>query len=57
MILDRNILIEIRDSARGQIIDDLNPDWADAYRALAVAADHLDAMTARITLVADKEAT
>jgi len=36
-------------------IPGLNPFWSHAYWALALAADHLDAMKARTTAVEDEK--
>lgn len=49
-IIQRSFLIQLRDAARGMATENLNPDWARAYLALADAADRLDAMHARCTV-------
>ncbi len=36
-------------------IPGLNPFWSHAYWALALAADHLDAMRARTTVLEDEK--
>jgi len=52
-IQDREVLQDIRDAARSMVCIDTNPEWADAYRNLAIAADHLDAMWARVEVRTD----
>lgn len=49
-ITDRSFIQELRDTAKGMCTNNLNPDWARAYEALADAADRLDAMQARLEL-------
>lgn len=49
-IIERPYLQELRDTAKGMVAGNLNPEWARAYQALADAADRLDAMEARCTL-------
>jgi hypothetical protein len=51
---DRETLIDIRDSALSFENVVGNESWREAYRRLASAADHLDAMIAR-TLVKAEE--
>ena len=46
-LMQRENLQDIRETAHGMTVANLNPHWVEAYRALAVAADHLDAMQAR----------
>ena len=50
-MFDREELTALRERASEESrIVSLIPDWADAYRELARAADRLDAMTARCTV-------
>jgi len=49
-IIERQYLQELRDTAKGMIAGNLNPDWARAYQELAAASDRLDAKQARSTL-------
>ena len=50
-IIDRSFLQQLRDAAKGMAHGNLNPDWVRAYIALSDAADRLDAMYARRTVV------
>lgn len=52
-ILERETLQQIRDAAYGMASGNLNPMWQQAYLNLAVAADHLDAASARSTIAPD----
>lgn len=47
-ILDREFLQAVRDEALGMATSNLNKDWELAYNELAMAADRLDAMHARL---------
>ena len=49
-ITERAFMQELRDTANGMAVGNLNPDWVRAYEALADAADRLDAMQARCEL-------
>ena len=51
LITERSFMQELRDTAKGMAIGNLNPDWVRAYEALADAADRLDAMQARCELL------
>ncbi len=52
----RNELTDLSERAKQYAeIRGLNPFWKYAYQALAVAADHLDAMFARSELVEQKQ--
>jgi predicted metal-dependent hydrolase len=46
-LMDRVTLIDIRDAAYSYADHVENENWKNAYRRLASAADHLDAMIAR----------
>lgn len=49
---ERDELIDISNrAARMADIKDLNPSWRLAFQALALAADHLDAMMVRVEMV------
>ncbi len=49
-------LHRISEKARNMAtIPGLNPFWSHAYWALALAADHLDAMRARTTVAEDEK--
>ena len=48
-IKDRETLQDIRDAAES-MVEGSALLWAEAYRNLATAADHLDAMWARTTI-------
>lgn len=47
LITQRTFLQDLRDTAKGMCVNNLNIDWVRAYEALADAADRLDAMEAR----------
>jgi hypothetical protein len=49
-IIERPYLQELRETAKGMVAGNLNPNWARAYQELADAADRLDAMQARTTV-------
>lgn len=56
MKFERKDLWDIRERANKEAsYDDINIDWKRAYAALAMAADHLDAMIARCTVAVPKE--
>ena len=53
-ITDRETLQDIRAAAES-MVEGSAPLWAAAYRNLALAADHLDAMWARTTIFSTDE--
>lgn len=46
-ITERSFLQNLRDTAQGMCVANLNENWVRAYHALADAADWLDSMQAR----------
>lgn len=50
-LVDRRFLQELRDTAHKMCNPSLNPDWRQAYENLAAAADVLDAMEARCSVL------
>jgi len=46
-LMDRETIQDIRESAVAYADSVVNDHWKEAYKALALAADHVDAMIAR----------